>query len=50
MVHVVNDHPSKLLVNSILDYSKILYLYDYFRGWSGSATFVIVNLFWLIPP
>jgi len=40
----------KLFVNSTLDYSEILFLYDYFHGWSGSATSVNINLFWLIPP
>jgi len=49
-MHVVNDRPRKLFVNSKLDYYKILYLCDYFHSWGGSATFVIVNLFWLIPP
>jgi len=49
MVHVVKDDPNKLFVNSTLYYSEILCLYDYFHGWSGSATFVIVILFWLIP-
>jgi len=46
---MVNDHPSKLFVNSTLAYSETLCLYDYFHGWSGYATFVIVNLFCLIP-
>jgi hypothetical protein len=47
---VVNDHPSKLFVSSTLDYSEILCLYDYYSSWSGSGTFWVVNLFWLMPP